>query len=173
MGQAYSEQAEGYSAAASASRHPHPTVCALAERLDPVHVQCLEKCEHGHIETVERILSPAYVSHGWAIPCPQCVGGHQSPPYCFSRQECASRLQVASQSGSSLSSLHVECLYCARASANRDPLVRVLDVLAYDIYVSYELGVKDAEDGKYPILDLVNELQTLLERKADVLCWVR
>lgn len=163
-------QAEGPAAMESAglNRNPHPTVCALAERLDAVHVQCLEKCEHGHIETVERLLSPDYPSRHWALPCPQCVACHRSPPFCFSREECACKLQADVQS---LSSVHLECPYCT--DDKRDPLVRVLDALTYDIVVSYELGVQDAEEGTYPIKTMVDGLETLLQLKADVLCWVR
>ena len=88
------------------------------------------------------------------------------PPFCFSRHECISLLQDSEQP----SNLHMECPYCANAT--REALVRVLDAVSHEVVVSYHLGAFDEDEGSYPNQIFVQGLQTLLERKADVLCWV-
>ncbi len=124
--------------------------------LSPKHSALLqERCGHGHVASLEEILSTKVILE--ALPCPCCMQSGRSPPFCFNRQDCLSLFTEAMRNTSRAGS--IICPYC-------DAVIRILDLVQPELFLSYNWGCDRSTQN------LVKPVRTLIEEEAGVLAWL-
>eukprot|EP00961_Rhodomonas_salina_P034375 463240-Rhodomonas_salina.2 len=124
------------------------------------------QCGAGHQMRVAEILSRAVIHE--AVACPQCVHSGAVPPHCFNRRFCL--LYFGEENQGRVGAL--ECVKCR--AAGRPHAVRILDIIAPEVFLSYNWGVvqDDGRGGReYSTQAIVKPLQQRLEQDEDVVCW--
>lgn len=125
------------------------------------------ECNAGHRILASEVLSRAVIYD--SLACPQCVRHCEVPPYCFKRSRCL--LYFSEDNQGRVGSL--ECSRCL--AAGRNPTIRVLDIVAPEVFVSYNWGVSTVgSDGakKYSTQTIVKPLRHRLELEDDLVCWL-
>jgi hypothetical protein len=121
---------------------------------DPV---LFETCEHGHTSKVQDILSSNVIYSD--VPCPCCVEHGQIPPFCYNRENCL--LYFSEEDEKRVGS--VTCPMCEKA--NRSGSIRILDIIAPEVFLSYQWG------KEFSTQKIVKRMRPQIEQDADVVCW--
>ncbi len=127
---------------------------------DPV---LLETCRHKHTSKVADILSSNVIYS--AVPCPCCVQHGQIPPFCFDREECL--LYFSEEDDKHVGSK--TCPFCKKA--NRQSNHRILDIIAPEVFLSYNWGNEDPVTKEYSTQKIVKRMRPHIEQDAGVVCW--
>jgi hypothetical protein len=124
--------------------------------LSPDHSALLqERCAHGHVASLEEILSTKVILE--ALPCPCCMQSGRSPPFCFNRLDCLLLFTEAMLHTSRAGSIN--CPYCEAA-------IRILDLVQPELFLSYNWGCNLSTQK------LVIRARSLIEEEAGVVAWL-
>jgi Leucine-rich repeat (LRR) protein len=114
-----------------------------------------EKCGHGHVASLDEILSTKVILE--AQPCPCCIQNGRSPPFLFNRRKClllfTETMLTTSRAGS------INCPYCQVG-------IRILDIVVPEVFFSYNWGFNLSTQK------LVKPLRDGIEEESEVVVWL-
>lgn len=139
---------------------PEPDSLALEEHHTSEYLRMMlyEHCSHGHIVSLEGILSMHVILQ--AVPCASCITRGSMPPFCFDCQRC---LLFFSEDG--LKKSRAGTLKCPDCETAGVPSVfRILDIIAPEVFIRYNWGRNRSTQN------IVAPMRLRIEQNADVIC---